>query len=152
MNELEYIVKSIDDYSGLNDYLFSHGFESEFNLQMNEGTTTSLNETFIHLYELEPIINRVNNLYLEFDTFRSNLFIGNKSNLDDLFYSSGHLVNNRHHNYFIPLWGVIKDLLSNLHGCQGIDITVNSAVKRINYLDHNIDGYLINLTLKVDNV
>lgn len=149
MNELEYIVNHFSDYSSNLNYIFSHGFASEFNEQINEGTSPNLDETFVHLFEIEPTITKGQQGFLEFDTFRCNLFIGKKSELRDKFYSKGHLVKDRHHNYFVPLWDELKSMLSTTNFCDQIDVIVNSAIKRINYQDHNLDGFLVNLTLKI---
>lgn len=151
MNELQLLVQSFSNYAQINNFVFSHGLASEFNQKEYEGNNPSNGEVFLHLYEVEPTPD-TSDLYIDFGVFRVNFFIGMKSLLSDQFYGANKGVkgiNYRYDKYFVPLYDHFKGLVNNIHVCDNINTNVNSVTKRINYLDHNLDGYLVNATMIV---
>ena len=148
MNKLEYLVTEINNYANLQGWGFAHGFLSGINQKENEGDNT----TFLQLFDMK-IAPTFESVGLDFSTFQADIFIGRHSEVSEVFYPQESGVTGeptRFEKYFVPLYSEMVDFINAMSVCQDISFErISPIVKKINYQDHNMDGYLINATIKV---
>ena len=148
MNKLEYIVTTFNDFANDNGFVFAHGSKAFVNLKTNEANKN----TFLHLYELDISPVKVNGIEINMGNFRGDFFIGMKSLISETFYKGNNdpiKLDYRYNKYFVPLYDELTKLINQLNTCGEIDLTIPSVTKRINYMDANMDGYLVNFTANV---
>lgn len=148
MNNLELIVNIFKDYATTNNWSFGHGFVYDLNQKGNE----TIKETLLFLYEMDWLPtkdNRTGNN--EFKTVSGTYFIGMKSSMALNYFEQENGVKGseyKHDKYFVPLFNANKSMVSSIN-CDN-DITIQSMVQYVNYLDHNLDGYMVKFTLELD--
>lgn len=151
MNELEILVKKFNDYADSNIWNFAHGQTYFINQKENEGNAPSDNQIQLFLFEPSPLVT-ISNTAFEMNEFRAQFFIGMKSLPSDDYYKSNNGfvgVNYRFDKYIVPCFTELKTFIQNISFCEGFEVSVNSIDQRTNYLDHNVDGFLVTATIKV---
>lgn len=149
MNELQTLVNTFDNYASSNGFVFAHGTRAFTNLKTNEATT----DKFLHLYEVDIVPVKQGQLYLNLANFRGTFFLGMKSIISETFYQGNNDpagLNYRFDKYFVPLYNDMVNFINQLNVCDDFDLTVGNITKRVNYMDANMDGYLIDFTINLD--
>lgn len=149
MNELQTLVTLFDNYASSNGFVFAHGTRAFTNLKTNEATTNK----FIHLYEMDIVPVKQGELYLNLANFRGTFFMGMKSVISETFYQGNNDPSGltyRFDKYFVPLYDDMTSFINQLNNCSEIDLTVSQITKRVNYMDANMDGYLIDFSANLD--
>lgn len=152
MNELKVLVSEMNNYAIMNNWVFVHDFVSGSNQQMNEGNAPSQREVFLQLYDVKPNPTP-EQIGVDFSAFNVDIFLGMKSDIGEVFYEQNKGVQNdvyRFDKYFVPLFDDMKSLINYMSVCKSIAFeSISPIIKRINYQDHNLDGYLITSTIKI---
>jgi|TARA_R100000951_G_scaffold109276_1_gene106197 hypothetical protein len=149
MNELQILVNTFDNYASSNGFVFAHGTRAFTNLKTNEADTNK----FLHLYEVDIVPVKQGQLYLNLANFRGTFFLGMKSIISETFYQGNNDpagLNYRFDKYFVPLYTDMVNFINQLNVCDEFDLTVGNITKRVNYMDANMDGYLIDFTINLD--
>ena len=149
MNELQILVNTFDNYASSNGFIFAHGQRAFVNLKTNEGET----DKFLHLYDMDIVPVKQGELYLNLANFRGTFFIGMKSIMSETFYQGNNDpagLNYRFDKYFVPLYNDMTNFINQLNICDEFDLTVGNITKMVNYMDANMDGYLVDFTANLD--
>lgn len=150
MNELEYLITQMDTYASTKTWGFAHGFVSQVNQKQNESDSDILLQVFD--VKTQP---KVLEIGVEFNTFQVDLFLGMPSVLGNAFYKqeSGVTVDSGEYAFnktFVPLFDEMKSFINYLSVCDKVSFeNISPIVQRVNYQDHNLDGYSIGATIKI---
>lgn len=154
MNKLEILVTEFHKYADLKKFIFAHGFAYDVNLKDNEGDNV-MQDTFLHLYEVQPSPEAIEPFGLDWGVFRVNFFIGMNSLPKETFYKSNKGVSDltgyKFDKYFVPSFDAMTNFIDTMSNCNDLDFTVNSITKKQNYQDINMDGFLISASVKLYN-
>lgn len=150
MNELEYLITQMDIYASNKTWGFAHGFVSQVNQKQNESDSDILLQVFD--VKTQP---KVLEIGVEFNTFQVDLFLGMPSVIGSAFYKqdSGVVVDSGEYSFnktFVPLFDEMKSFINYLSVCDRVSFeNISPIVQRVNYQDHNLDGYSIGATIKI---
>tara|TARA_R110001632_G_scaffold79185_1_gene177479 strand:- start:3416 stop:3871 length:456 start_codon:yes stop_codon:yes gene_type:complete len=150
MNELEYLITQMNTYATNKTWGFAHGFVSQVNQKENEGDS----DIFLQVFDVKTQ-PKVLEIGVEFNTFQVDLFLGMPSVLGNAFYKqdSGVVVDSSNYAFnktFVPLFDEVKTFINYLSVCDRVSFeNISPIIQRVNYQDHNLDGYSIGATIKV---
>lgn len=149
MNELEYLVTTMNTYANTKTWSFAHGFVSGVNQKENEGDS----DVFLQVFDVKTV-PKVLDIGVEFNTFQVDLFLGMPSTLGNAFYKQDSGVDAtgeyKFNKYFVPLFDEMKLFINYLSVCDKVSFeNITPIIQRINYQDHNLDGYSIGATIKI---
>jgi len=150
MNELEYLITQMNIYASNKTWGFAHGFVSQVNQKQNESDSDILLQVFD--VKTQP---KVLEIGVEFNTFQVDLFLGQPSVHGTAFYKqdSGVVVDSGEYSFnktFVPLFDEMKSFINYLSVCDRVSFeNISPIVQRVNYQDHNLDGYSIGATIKI---
>ena len=150
MNELEYLITQMNNYATTKTWGFAHGFVSQVNQKQNEG----ISDIFLQVFDVKTL-PKIQDIGVEFNTFQVDLFLGMPSKLGDAFYKqdSGVVLASNEYAFnkcFVPLFDEVKTFVNYLSVCDKVSFeNVSPIIQRVNYQDHNLDGYSIGATIKI---
>jgi hypothetical protein len=149
MNELEYLITKMNDYAITKTWGFAHGFISGVNQKENENDS----DVSLQVFDVKTL-PKVLDIGVEFNTFQVDLFLGMPSTIGNAFYKQDKGVvapgEYKFNKYFVPLFDEMKLFINYLSVCDKVSFeSITPIVQRINYQDHNIDGYSIGATIKI---
>ncbi len=153
MNELDRLVLLFNNRAIAEGWSFGHGFKYDHNQKGNEIS----NDVGLFLYDVDVLPRKDNNEIgaIHFDRFSGNFFLGMKSTMDLNYYEQENGVKGseyRHDKHISPLFEKARDMVNQFNMCDSEGASIASMIPYINYLDHNLDGWLVKFTIQLKDV